>query len=404
MIRLLLMSGVITLFTFQLAFGQSNDGWSRQNSGTSLNLYDVCFVDGHTGWIVGGTGKILNTIDGGDHWLNQTSGTTRDLHAVFFVNSQKGWAVGTNGTVLHTNNGGVDWHAQTINTSSLIKSVYFVDDTTGWLCGDSSPSVYKTIDGGNHWICISSNERRCNSIFFINENKGWIAGPGVARTINGGETWTSCNVDLNSHSVYFINENAGWVVGSPLDAFKTTNGGTTWNPMMIESCLWLNDVFFIDQNHGWSVGDGVFKSANGGTSWEKVHSGTGFSAVCFIDTCTGWVVGENGSILKTTTNGVSGVNENLHIEDNPSTLLLMQNFPNPFNPVTMIEYSIPQRGLVTIKVYDILGKELSTLVHEEKLPGVYHTEFSGSKLSGGVYFYQLQSGNTVINNKMILMK
>jgi hypothetical protein len=83
---------------------------------------------------------------------------------------------------------------------------------------------------------------------------------------------------------------------------------------------------------------------------------------------------------------------------------LFQNYPNPFNPNTTISYQIPQQELVTIKVYDILGKEMGILVNEEKPAGNYEVEFDASTLPSGVYFYQLKSGSFIETKKMILMK
>ena len=84
--------------------------------------------------------------------------------------------------------------------------------------------------------------------------------------------------------------------------------------------------------------------------------------------------------------------------------ILSRNYPNPFNPVTNIRYEIPYSGMVTVKIYDVLGKEIATLVSEEKQAGSYSLRFDGSSLSGGVYFYQLKSGSLIKNRKMILLK
>jgi hypothetical protein len=96
------------------------------------------------------------------------------------------------------------------------------------------------------------------------------------------------------------------------------------------------------------------------------------------------------------------------IEDNkdipPSTLLLEQNYPNPFNPSTKIKYSIPELSFVTIKVYDLLGRELLTLVSEEKTVGEYEVEFSGNGLTSGVFFYRLNVGNYIDTKKMVFLK
>ena len=83
---------------------------------------------------------------------------------------------------------------------------------------------------------------------------------------------------------------------------------------------------------------------------------------------------------------------------------LFQNYPNPFNPSTMIKYKIPESGLVTIKVYDALGREIATLVNEEKPVGSYEIKFDASGLPSGVYFYQLKAGNFIKTNKMILIR
>lgn len=83
---------------------------------------------------------------------------------------------------------------------------------------------------------------------------------------------------------------------------------------------------------------------------------------------------------------------------------LNQNYPNPFNPTTTIKYSILKTSFVTLKVYDVLGKEITTLVNKEKQAGNYNIEFNGSDLSSGVYFYKLQAGDFVKSQKMILLK
>jgi len=87
-----------------------------------------------------------------------------------------------------------------------------------------------------------------------------------------------------------------------------------------------------------------------------------------------------------------------------NTFNLSQNYPNPFNPVTTINYSIPKQSHVTIKIFDVLGNELTTLINEEKFAGNYSVKFNASAFSSGVYFYKIQAGNFVKTKKMILMK
>lgn len=90
--------------------------------------------------------------------------------------------------------------------------------------------------------------------------------------------------------------------------------------------------------------------------------------------------------------------------DIPNTFYLNQNYPNPFNPTTKITYSIPEISFVTLKVYDVLGNELATLINEEKVAGTYEVDFDAVILSSGVYFYQLKSGEFIDSKKMMLLK
>jgi hypothetical protein len=86
------------------------------------------------------------------------------------------------------------------------------------------------------------------------------------------------------------------------------------------------------------------------------------------------------------------------------TYSLSNNYPNPFNPSTTIKYQIPKSGLVTLKVYNVLGKEITTLVNEEKSVGSYEITFDASGLSSGIYFYKLSADNFQQTKKMILLK
>jgi beta-lactamase superfamily II metal-dependent hydrolase len=92
------------------------------------------------------------------------------------------------------------------------------------------------------------------------------------------------------------------------------------------------------------------------------------------------------------------------ITELPRNFLLEQNSPNPFNPSTTINYQLPVDSRVTLKVFDVLGQEVATLVNEDKKAGRYEVEFNGSKLSSGVYFYRLKADGISLIQKMILAR
>jgi hypothetical protein len=88
----------------------------------------------------------------------------------------------------------------------------------------------------------------------------------------------------------------------------------------------------------------------------------------------------------------------------PDEYLLEQNYPNPFNPSTSIKYQMPENGFVTIKVYDMLGNEVATLVNEIQEAGNHSVEFDAATVSSGIYFYIMQAGNFTQTKKMTLLK
>jgi hypothetical protein len=88
----------------------------------------------------------------------------------------------------------------------------------------------------------------------------------------------------------------------------------------------------------------------------------------------------------------------------PQTYALLQNYPNPFNPTTKIEYALPATQRVVLKMYDVLGREVQTLVNEQQAPGVYRVNVNAAGFASGVYFYRLEAGSFVQLRKMLLLK
>ena len=123
----------------------------------------------------------------------------------------------------------------------------------------------------------------------------------------------------------------------------------------------------------------------------------------------GSMVNDNGTILLSTLGGGLYTDAPLTDVDNSESQIikrftLKQNYPNPFNPNTKISYSIPEASFVSLKIYDLLGEEISTLINEEKAAGSYKINFDAEQLTSGIYFYKIEAGNYIEAKKMILMK
>lgn len=160
--------------------------------------------------------------------------------------------------------------------------------------------------------------------------------------------------------------------------------------------------YFMGRN--FLTGDSLFsaKIANHPSAPIDHFNGIVFDSLGYFYIAGKWRQGTNTCFLKKYYIDVlTGVNEN---HETPEGFSLLQNYPNPFNPSTTIEFSIPKKTLVTIKVYDVLGKEIQTLVNEIKTMGSYSVDFNGSNLSSGIYFYRIETPDFSETRKMILTK
>jgi len=150
----------------------------------------------------------------------------------------------------------------------------------------------------------------------------------------------------------------------------------------------------------------ILRTTDGGSNWigQDSRYANPLNDVSFTDSVNGTAVGYYGTILRTTNGGVTFVEANNEISLPPTAYFLYQNYPNPFNPSTKIEFRITDLEFVSLKVYDILGNEITTLLNEELPAGEHAVEFNGLGLSSGIYFYQLRAGSLLETKKMILLR
>ena len=184
---------------------------------------------------------------------------------------------------------------------------------------------------------------------------------------------------------------------------------------MYLNALYIRSIIFFDEQSGLALGVNggganvsaiLLKTTNGGETWESqsILSIEGFRIVdfYFCDLNTGWIVGMDGLIMRTTTGGFSSIpiEENIGIKE----FKLSQNYPNPFNPSTHIKITLPTSENVTIKVYNLLGEEITTVVNSKLSAGIHTYEFDGSNFASGVYLYRIKAGEWTDVKKMLLIK
>lgn len=387
------------------------DGWHLQVSNTFNLLSKVYLIDQSIGLVVGSLGTILKTTNGGSSWYSQQSGTFYNLWGISFCNSNYGIAVGEGGTILKTTNGGSNWYIQTSGTTARLNSVSFIDVNNALIVGENS-LILKTTDGGATWVQRSSGTGSwiyLNGVKHIDVNNAFAVGSlgTILKTSDGGATWIqqSSGTTYALMNIAFSSSSRGLAVGNNGIILLTTDGGVNWSTKFLNTDnLW--DISFPDAMNATAVGSNglILRSINGGQSWYHQYSGTANNllGVCLSDYNTGIAVGSSGTILKTGNSYVTNVGEDGFYR--PNEFLLSQNYPNPFNPSTTIKYFIPKFSHVIIKVFDILGNEIETLVNEEKSAGRHELSWNAANIPSGVYLYRLQVGNLVEVKKMIILK
>ena len=408
----------LLILLFALIYSQSNAQWTNLNMGNGFNIFDFSFPNAQTGYICGYGGLFKKTTNGGTNWTNLSFPSTQfNLNAVHFFNANTGLLASDSDTIYRTVNGTQNW-SEKIYIGINVFDFQFFDSLNGYASGTNR--FAKTTNGGLNWTV--STIQSSGQIFFLNQNTGWTlanitAGSNILKSTDSGSSWQiqhSTSDFRIIYDIFFLDENTGYTSGYRHNILKTTNGGINWTSQNDESSAQgLYSIYFINANSGWTVGDfystvntSTYYTTNGGTNWMSNIGITGagrLNRVKINNSPVGYVAGQNQIMYKTTNAG--GLTEiTFDPAVIPSKYSLSQNYPNPFNPATKINFALPTQGMVTLKIYDVLGREIISLVNEVKSAGNYSVDFNASKFSSGVYFYKLESNGFSSIKRMLLVK
>jgi len=334
--------------------------WTQIDSWTGERLYQVTFTDSLNGFLLSGTygamktnlhatndggntwetlpdsgyGNIhfvssrvawagnFKTTDGGETWNYQEFNfpdLDNSIDKIYFEDSLTGYAI-SNRTIIKTTDGGNSWSIQIETDRSSLNDIKFYNKDIGWVCGRSG-TIFKTIDAGEHWIGLDQGiTEDLNDVVFIDAETGCAVGDNgsILHTDNGGITWEvqESNIEKDLLAVDFVNKNDGWAVGGDY-ILHTSNSGKEWK---INSHLDLEDggftdVTFPDENTGFLIGyfqslDGViFRTKDGGQTWQQNSGYTGLTAISFIDKQYGWIC-VSGTVLATMDGGETWEEQN----------------------------------------------------------------------------------------------
>lgn len=377
--------------------------------------------------LVGANGSLVRSVtnDNNISYQTMTSGTAQNLNDVRISNNyyqNEVAVVGDSGTVLISDNSGLTWKLKTPVTGA---NLYGVDHSYYlYAVGDSGTILFANeIVTGNLIARTSGTTRNLKAVTISNLNTQRVIVVGekgtILRSTNTGFNWEDVSIpdtsfdfyDLSQKGIYYNIGDIFVAVGSGGRIYKSTDVGATWEQKTSGTTNTLRSVYFQTLDSGVVVGDNgtIILTTNGGESWFTdpyfaSPSTRQYRAVTITNNNYGTFSAISDSIFYVSTDPIviTGVEDTR--TEVPGRFSLSQNYPNPFNPATTISFSIPSKSFVSLKVFDALGREISTLVSEELTAGKYAQQWNAAGLASGIYFYRLQAGTFVETKKLLLVR
>jgi photosystem II stability/assembly factor-like uncharacterized protein len=414
------------LYTLILIFltlaGNINAQWSKVNSLSQNSLNDL-FIEGNNFYVSSTQGGFYRSTDAGAAWTAINTNLTGDaLRAYQIVKIETNlWAATVDGVYKSTNNGDT-WvkksNGMVIGGGANNLFAFSVYLNNGNLYSGTHAGLYRSTDGGENWVITNVNIQHTNIHSFAFHNNILFAGrdaintPILYKSTDNGLSWTTISIWNNFPLgvICFWNEPGKLFAGTGHGMWLSTNNGANWETRSdglgsdpyVSSLVKTGSTMIGTLKFG---GSGVYKTTNDGVNWTDITDNLPFLSTIdriLIHDNTVYIATSNGVWKRPLSDIVTGVT--ISGSTIPREYKLEQNYPNPFNPATNFEFRIADFGFVTLKVYDMQGKEIRTIVSENLKAGVYKASFDGSRLSSGVYYYELTAGNFKETRKMLLVK
>jgi photosystem II stability/assembly factor-like uncharacterized protein len=432
--------------------GFSSNFRGNEFGGSMDNLISISLINEDTGFTISSY-RLFRTVNAGVNWsiANPVGCSTDALAGSSDLVDVKCYSPQSSYRLIHivqptlynmtylsqSTNGGISWDGPRSYSSQamLILGICEVQGVTyistgPYGAGSHAPEILR--NDGSGWVRIyTSNTIGTAALSFANQNTGIALGyytnpPTYLRTTDGGLTWSNNTTGSTKsiRAIQLLQSGTGYIAGDSSFLIRTTNFGANWLLISNNSNAYLFQIQFIDDVTGWVIGASrvypnpyrLYYTNNGGQNLMQVQSLGNFQpkGMSFLNTLTGYVCGDSGVVLKTTNGGLTFVDPSA--SNIPDRFLLHQNYPNPFNPVTKIKFSLlnPSEGgamSTRLIIYDVLGREVVTLLNEQLQPGSYSVDWDAANYPSGVYFYKLEvrqagssTGDYAQTKKMVLIK
>ena len=331
--------------------------------------------------------------------------------AICFTKFGNNFLTGTRyyGIYISASNG-FYWYQSSLNN----KTIYALTSLNNNIyAGTIDSGVFISSNNGVSWDITSLNNKFIYSL--LTHDNSILAGTygyGIYISTDYGTSWVQSS--LNNKSVNCLASNGNDIFASITDSggvYRSTDNGISWtrtslfNKFIRSIAVYGNNIFAAADNIGGT--GGIYFSSNNGDNWSLKNEGfnnipSQFYSLTIANNLVLTGVSLNNSLWQRPLSEIVNV-QNMGLEI-PSSYSLEQNYPNPFNPKTVISFQLPVDSKVLIKIYDVQGREVETLVNEMLQAGTYSTQWNASAYPSGVYFYRMQADGYTVTKRMTLIK
>ena len=367
-------------------------------------------------------------VGGSTHNITWTSTNVNFVKIEYSLNNGTTWVNIASG--LASNLGTYSW---VVPDTSATQALVRISDTSNVNISDISNSIFTITkapkitvtspNGGETWVGGSTHNITWTSINVTNVK--------IEYTLNNGSSWSTIINSIPSNGLYnwtipdTISAQARIRISNSIDSTISTvsniftinykpkilitspSGGEDWEAKSIHDITWTNINFTDNIKIEYSLNNGSNwiliidnqNSSSGKYSWTLPQSSS-TQAIIRITSDIDPSITTESNIFKISP--ITGID--FHSTEIPKIYSLSQNYPNPFNPSTNINFTLPKISKVVLKIYNVLGQEVATLVNQELSAGKYNYEFNATNMSSGIYIYRLQAGDNVFIKKMTLLK
>lgn len=401
-------------------------------------------------------GGVFRSTDGGVNWSTASNGISNGEITVLKGDDKYFYAGTWAGGVFRSDDDGITWKDVKINSENqrikdiAIKAPYL------FVTAGSANYINRSTDNGLSWETKNTGVGSIDLMAVLGQNIFGAAEGKITRSTDNGESWNLVyqNSDMKYIRSFFSRDSIIYAGSNSTDfshpytitqIVSSTDAGASWANITNElSNVYLNGMGKFGPYLLAASGTGLYRSSDNGKNWKRTTSlmdgrisiicsngknlfggsieevlistdmGESWSDIsdgitesythimCLYVKGTNLFAGTTTGLWKRPLSEITGVSSKTN--NAPSFYSLNQNYPNPFNPVTNITFSLPLESYVTLKVYDVLGKEVAALVNEKLNRGNYSRQFNASGLSSGVYFYRLQAGSFTETKRLNILK